>query len=274
MPYGQVVPTLPVSVVCGEVEVRVRSRHTVVLAVVAAAAASLVIGASSAAAAVDRRPDLGMARLHSFHITNQYGMRLLRFGTDVVNVGAGPFEVYGSGSSSAVWGPVVQRIVQDDGSYREKSVSQTNMFYAGDGHDHRHVKDLLNMELTSLSGGTDVRRVAKIGYCFYDNVRYRLSLPRAPQYAFYRSNSCGRSYSTSARMGISIGWGDRYPWDIAYQYIDITTLPVPGNYRLTVTADPGGWFDETNDANNATYVDLYINRPGYSSRVLGYGPAA
>jgi hypothetical protein len=253
--------------------VRVRPRHTVVvLAVVAAAAATLVLGASSAAAAVEMRPDLGMARLHSFRITNQYGMRLLRFGTDVVNVGVGKFEVYGSGSASAEWGPV-QRIFRDDGTYRTKSVP-TTMFYAGDGHDHRHVKDLLKMELTSLSGGTEVRRVAKIGYCFYDNVRYRLSLPGAPEYAFYRSNSCGRSYSTSARMGISIGWGDRYPWDIAYQYIDITTLPVPGNYRLTVTADPDGWFDETNDTNNGTWVDLYINRPGYSSRILGYGPAA
>jgi hypothetical protein len=256
--------------------VRVRPRHTVVvLGVAAATAASLVIGASSAAAAPDElRPDLGMARLHSFRITNQYGMRLLRFGTDVVNVGAGPFEVYGAGSSSAVWGPLEQRVLRTTGAYERYSVPQTNMFYAGDGHDHRHVKDLLNMELRSLSGGTDVRRIAKLGYCFYDNVRYRLSLPRAPQSAVYRSNSCGRSYSTSAKMGISIGWGDRYPWDIAYQYIDISTLPVPGNYRLTVTADPGGWFYETDDGNNATWVDLYINRPGYSSRILGYGPAA
>jgi hypothetical protein len=259
-------------VVCGEVSVRFRARQAfIVLVIAAAAAAALVIGAPSAAAAVEVRPDLGMARLHSLRITNQYGMRLLRFGTDIVNIGSGRFEVYGAGSASADWGPS-QHIFRDDGTYRIKSVP-TTMFYAGDGHDHRHVKDLLKMELTSLAGGTDVRRVKKIGYCFYDNVRYRLSLPGAPQSAFYRSNSCGRSSSTSARMGISIGWGDRYPWDIAYQYVDISGLAA-GNYRLTVTADPANWFDELYDTNNETWVELYIARPGYSSRILRYGPSA
>ena len=72
---------------------------------------------------------------------------------------------------------------------------------------------------------------------------------------------------------LSVGWGDRYPWDIAYQYVNISGL-APGNYRLTVTADAQSIFRESNDGNNFTYTDLYIARPGYSSRILGYGPSA
>jgi hypothetical protein len=253
--------------------VRVRPRHTLsVLAVLAAAATAFSVGAPAATAA-DRLPDLGMARLHSFHITNQYGMRLLRFGTDVVNVGVGPFEVIGAGASSSEWPWTTQRVFNDAGGHQDWAVPAT-MFYSGDGHDHRHVRDLLTMELTPQGGANVVGTVAKIGYCFYDNVRYRLSLPGAPRSVRYGSSSCGNYYSTSVKMGLSVGWGDRYPWNIAYQYIDISRLAVPGNYRLTVTADKQNWFRETNDTNNATWVDLYLNRPGYSSRILGYGPSA
>lgn len=252
---------------------KVRSRRTSIVFAVALAAAAALSAGAPAASAGDRLPDLGMARLHSFHITNQYGMRLLRFGTDVVNVGAGPFEVRGSGASNQEWPYATQRIFNDTGGYTDSGPLAIPIFYSGDGHNHRHVKDLLEMKLTPLGGTNVVGRVAKIGYCFYDNVRYRLSLPGAAQSVFYRSSSCGNSYSTSVRMGLSVGWGDRYPWDIAYQYINISGL-APGNYRLTVTADAQNIFRELNDANNFTYTDMYIARPGYSSRILGYGPSA
>jgi hypothetical protein len=45
-----------------------------------------------------------------------------------------------------------------------------------------------------------------------------------------------------------------------------------GRYRLTATADPGGWFLETNDANNATWLNLKLTGTGVS--VLAHGPAA
>jgi hypothetical protein len=253
--------------------VRFRTRQAfIVLAIAVAAAGAFSVGAPAASAA-ERLPDLGMARLHSFRITNQYGMRLLRFGTDVVNVGVGPFEVLGAGASNQEWPYTTQRIYNDAGGYADSGPLAIPMFYSGDGHNHRHVRDLLEMKLTPIGGTNVVGRVAKIGYCFYDNVRYRLSLPGAPQSVFYRSNSCGTSSSTSVRMGLSIGWGDRYPWDIAYQYVNISGL-APGNYRLTVTADATDIFREVNNGNNFTYTELYIARPGYSSRILRHGPSA
>jgi hypothetical protein len=252
--------------------VSIRARQGfIVFAIAVAAAGALSVGAPAASAA-DRLPDLGMAKLHSFHITNQYGMRLLRFGTDVVNVGVGPFEVLGAGASNAEWPWTTQRVFNDAGGYSDWQVP-TSMFYSGDGHNHRHVKNLLEMKLTPQNGTNVVGTVAKIGYCFYDNVRYRLSLPGAPQSVVYRSSSCGNSSSTSVKMGLSVGWGDRYPWNIAYQYVNISGLAA-GNYRLTVTADAKDWFKESNNANNATWTDIYIARPGYSSRILGHGPSA
>jgi hypothetical protein len=73
-------------------------------------------------------------------------------------------------------------------------------------------------------------------------------------------------------MGLSVGWGDAYPSSLPDQNIDITGLG-PGRYQLSVTADAGGWFAESNEFNNFTWVDLQIKSKG-QPRVLGYGPAA
>jgi Lysyl oxidase len=61
------------------------------------------------------------------------------------------------------------------------------------------------------------------------------------------------------------------PASIALQWIDITGLK-SGRYRLTATADPAGWFLETSEANNATWLDLKLTGAGVSA--LTRGPAA
>jgi hypothetical protein len=71
-------------------------------------------------------------------------------------------------------------------------------------------------------------------------------------------------------MGLSVGWGDKYPWNIAYQYIDISRLPY-GNYCLSLTADPNREFMEANVFNNTVRTRISI-RSG-RVRVLGQGCA-
>ena len=61
-------------------------------------------------------------------------------------------------------------------------------------------------------------------------------------------------------MGLSVDWGDKYPWNIAFQYIDVSQMPY-GNYCLTVTADPRGEFIEANEANNSVRTLIAI-QPG------------
>ena len=68
-------------------------------------------------------------------------------------------------------------------------------------------------------------RDSKIGFCFFDtNARY-LSLPRPRARAATSSPAAARAGRLRTRSGISVGWGDKYPWNFAYQWIDITGLP-------------------------------------------------
>ena len=121
----------------------------------------------------------------------------------------------------------------------------------------------------------EVRRTgAKRGFCFYDNEKYNLSLPGAPQSPVYTSsNSCtGGSSALKTRMGVSVGWGDRYGYQLPDQYVEITGLPA-GRYQLAAVADPQNRFVESNDSNNGTWVDIQLNADGTLS-IIRYGPSA
>jgi hypothetical protein len=223
--------------------------------------------------ALDRLPDLGMARLSDLRIDASGGLRRLRYSTTIVNVGSGKFELHGQRASiSQANMSVVQRIFNDAGGSRDVSTPAV-MVFGGDGHNHWHVQDLQKSELFRLSDGIFLARSDKRGFCFWDNVRYRLSLPGAPQSPVYAESGCGGSGSLTTAMGLSIGWGDIYPSSLPDQFIDITGL-ADGQYRLVVTADASGWFAETNDNNNLTWVDLELLGGGTQLRVLGYGPSA
>jgi hypothetical protein len=246
-------------------------RSTALVAVTVVALALALNQPSAAVAAADRLPDLGMAQLHdlSLDTTTIPGRRLLRFTTVIVNVGAGPFETVGSRPDTATTMMTVrQRIYNDAGSSREVSTPAV-MFWAGDGHDHWHVRDAEAYELTRLDNGRKVGTGAKHGFCYFDNTPYRLWLPGAPGSSVY--GGCGTLADLTVTTGLSVGWGDTYPAGIAFQWIDVTGLK-SGRYRLRATADPANWFAETNDANNATWVDIRLTSSGV--KVVAYGPAA
>ena len=217
----------------------------------------------------DRPPDLRMARLADISLQNTTdGRRLLRFTTIIVNVGQGAFEVHGSRSAGSSTMAVDQRVFDEAGGSRDLETT-ASMYYSGDGHDHWHVRDFESYELVRRDNGHRVGTGAKHGFCFWDNVPFRLSLPFAPQSPVYRG--CGVAGDTSVTVGLSVGWGDRYGATIPDQYIDVTGL-APGGYRLTATADGSDWFVEADDGNNATWVDLRLGR--HKLDVEGYGPSA
>ncbi|HEV3478866.1 MAG TPA: lysyl oxidase family protein [Gaiellaceae bacterium] len=228
---------------------------------------------TSATAATELVPDLGMARLSDFHVDKTSdGRRLLRYSTVIVNVGAGPFELHGTRAGEAESTmSVAQRIRDDSGGSREVA-TPARFVFGGDGHHHWHVQDLETSELIRLDNGVKVGTGAKRGFCFFDNVSYRLTLPGAPSGAVYGASGCGTAGSLAITMGLSVGWGDLYRWNLPDQYVDITGLAA-GRYRLLVTADAVGWFVESNNTNNATWVDLQLRGQG-APRILAYGPAA
>ncbi|MEO7117656.1 MAG: lysyl oxidase family protein, partial [Candidatus Limnocylindrales bacterium] len=222
----------------------------------------LVSAPAHAGGATDLLPDMRMLRLTDFHVEPAADQRLLRFSTVIVNVGIGPLDVVGQ-RRCQFQDPCPkmfarQRIMDSDGGWR-KLPAAGRMLYAGDGHNHWHVQRMETYELFSLADPENIAlaRGAKVGYCFFDNVAHRVDLPGAPQSPAYGGFGCGMQSSQKTHVGLSVGWGDIYPWDFAYQWIDITDLP-DGDYRVCVTADPEDRFVESNDGNNAVWQDLTL----------------
>lgn len=239
------------------------------IAVMAGLVASIVAIAppTPVAAASDRLPDLRSAAIRDLRIVRtSSGRRLLRFTSEIRNYGAGPFEVRGNRPNSRVAFDIDQILYRTDGTSRRVETNAT-VVYAGDGHSHYHVRRMMSYHLWSTRG---TLRDSKIGFCFFDtNPRY-LSLPGAPRTARYRESTCGGRTATSTRSGISVGWGDRYAWNFAYQWIDITGLP-SGTYTLRSAVDLFSYFVESSESNNCSYVRLSIS--GSTVRVVGSGTA-
>ncbi len=219
----------------------------------------------------DLLPDLGMAQVQDLQIENRVdGSRWLLFSSNIVNIGAGNFEVTGrrppGGSVSDM--TTTQRIYDSAGDYRDRSTDAT-FFYSGDGHEHWHVRNLEDYELFPAGGGGAALATSpKNGFCFYDNQEYGSTAARV-----YGSAGCAPNdpEALSVTMGLSRGWGDRYGPQQYGQGINVTSLP-DGLYRLVLTADGANWFLESDETNNLTWADLQIT--GNTVTVLQYGPSA
>jgi len=214
-------------------------------------------------------PDLGMAPLTNFRVERRpRGDRWLRFSAVIVNVGDGPFDVvrYTNGTGEL---QVDQRVRTGSGWANQPTAAV--MYWSGDGHNHMHVRDLQEYVLVSQNGL--VRRYGeKHGFCFWDNYRYNLSLPGAPANPVYTgSNSCQALADGTVAMGLSVGWGDEYPYYLVDQYINISGLPA-GEYTVTATADWAGWFVESNTANNSTTARIRLSKNGVVVLDPGTGP--
>jgi hypothetical protein len=123
--------------------------------------------------------------------------------------------------------------------------------------------------------GTVLGRLVKQGFCFFDTDAYQAELPGAPEKAHWGARGCAGSFDTRVRMGLSVGWADKYPWHLLDERIDVTSVP-DGTYRIRQIADPNNEFEESDETNNETWADITLvtlpdgNR---EARVLESGPA-
>ena len=229
-------------------------------------------GTADAATAADRLPDLAMTRPSDLRMeTTAGGSRRLRLSTTIVNIGAGPFETRASRrtTSDPTMG-VSQRIYNTAGGTRVHETTEVAK-YAGDGHDHWHVQNVAHYELYAATGtGPVLASDSKVGFCFFDTNPYRLSLPGAPSGRRYLQSGCGTKSAVFIKNGISVGWSDRYPWNFAWQLIDVTGKPA-GEYLLKVSADPVNNFEESNKKNNCNWTRIRIPKSGSTVTVLGSG---
>jgi hypothetical protein len=207
-------------------------------------------------------PDLVMLPPTDFSIQKRpKGTRWLRFDTVVVNLGPGPFDVVGRQDAADPIGTldVFQRIATDtSGSAWAEHATPAHMSYSGDGHNHWHVIGLQEWTLTNDRAEV-LARGAKTGFCFWDNYRYGTSAPA--HYLPSTTSACIRRADGTVPMGLSSRWGDEYPSNIAFQYIDISHLP-NGVYTLVLKADTQSAFMEGNEGNNTSWARIRIERRG------------
>ena len=231
-----------------------RFRRFVVLGAVLAMLSALLPSAGFAAK-TPALPDLGMAHLRKFTIgVTPSGHKRLRFSTKIINIGSGPFEAFGHDPQPDGTKLVNQRIYHLDGSLASSFPTDYRMYFAGDGHNHWHLRDLERYVIKSAH--SSLGRGAKEGFCFSDGGEYDLTLPHAPQTPVY--TGCGHVDDVTVTMGLSVGWVDTYGFMTVGQYIDITGLP-NGRYRVTATADALTDFVETCEGNNSTTATIDIS---------------
>jgi hypothetical protein len=171
-----------------------------------------------------------------------------------------------------------QLIYRFDGTTRRidtKAIAR----YAGDGHDHWHVQGVVTYETWKKDSPQNARRGAKTGFCFFDTTPWRLSVPYARKASHYQQEWCGTQASLTNRVGVSVGWGDRYPWNFVFQWIDISGLP-GGEYRVRATVDIQNVYREADEFNNCVWTDVRIPGPGAGNELeiigsgKGCGPSA
>jgi hypothetical protein len=195
--------------------------------------------------------------------TSVPGKKLLKFGVITFNVGAGPAEVFADRSSSVATDWAAYQNFYDANGTLLGSLPDTGVqfYFAGDGHNHWHVRDFDEYDLLD-STGTRVAQAEKHGYCMQDNTTYTPmqgwpGVASDPVYA--ESTSCGKGLISAVSIvhGLSRGWGDTYPTTLPDQAIDITGQP-DGDYTVLVHADAVGAVRESDETNNTAQVKVHI----------------
>jgi hypothetical protein len=220
-------------------------------------------------------PDLAMGPIEDIAVgTTELGQQRLRFAASIVNIGEGPFLLRAQRPwiGGEDW-TVSQWIAERDGGFSVRPTG-ANLIYGGDNHHHWHVKQVEIHQIESLDGKV-LGRLVKQGFCFFDTDPYQPELPGAPAKAHWGGRGCAGSFDTRVRMGLSIGWADKYPWHLLDERIDVTDLP-DGTYRIREIADPHNDFEESDETNNETWVDVALKSNAEGLRettVVATGPA-
>lgn len=212
--------------------------------------ALLALGFQGANAAVgdELRPNLRALPASDIRLqTTSDGRVLLRFSTTTSNVGAGPLELVAKQISGDKQ-QVDQRVYREGGGYTD--------YFAGwfayhPEHQHFHFENYADYSL-QLDGapGASLRTGSKTTFCIVDSTRINTRLPGAPNKAVY--TTCGNQV-----QGMSVGWGDRYLWDLVGQELDITGLP-DGIYVLRIIVDPQDRLLESDETDNISQVRIQL----------------
>ncbi|MEZ5165725.1 MAG: lysyl oxidase family protein [Acidimicrobiales bacterium] len=221
-------------------------------------------------------PDLVPAPPVDVHtrLDDETGRWTLRFSSTLANVGDGPFILHAR-RTGAGW-TVEQEVAFSEEGGASHGVG-VDMAWGGDGHDHWHIRDVAHYQLLAADDAAQIDEDSlvdgKIGFCFFDSGRAVEGL--GDDDPTYHHESCGAEDDREIGMGLSVGWHDEYTFALPGQSIDIHGVP-DGVYRLVAVADPDAAFDESDETNNETFVDLELSTTEAGqrvARVIEVGPS-
>ena len=221
--------------------------------------------ASGYTAGQEHHPDLQTLKPSEIRITRTcsfFGLgnckKFLRFSNIAWNSGNGRLEMRPQNNATNGRTTAYQRVYSHDASgswYLAREIPVGEFSYHS-SHSHWHFEGFANYSLVTANAsdtvirGTTQRSSQKTTFCIIDTNKQPVSLEHAePQ----RYTNCGQNDWT----GLSVGWGDRYGWDLPGQEIDITGQ-AEGYYWLVSTADFQGRLTETNETNNCAAAKIYI----------------
>ena len=197
---------------------------------------------------------------------------LLRFDGFIRNTGAGAAELRGAATTDGLLTDVRQRIYTDDGSVSREIPSPALVRYEHHvSHSHFHLQSAARYSLWTEDRLFEVTGSEKAGFCLTDSAHtepqkgpdtawYATRLGGNPEFSF-----CSAGNPTPANpvvMGISSGWRDDYPFNLAFQWLDVSALS-PGRYRLAANVDPDNVLRETDERNPVVFQDRLSVVPGY-----------
>jgi hypothetical protein len=200
---------------------------------------------------------------------------VLRFTATIWNAGAGPLELHGESTPEH---HAFQRIYDDAGGFKDAAVSGGFTFF--EPHQHWHFENFAEYQLWPkndfdrwLASGRQQGQPRWQGskttgqtesFCIRDSQSIK-PLEGTPVEPYYIP--CDQ-----ALQGISVGWGDTYPFTLPEQWIDLGLDDLPdGTYVLRVVADPGQILDQggRNDvAPNASEALTVFTVTGPETEVL------
>jgi hypothetical protein len=220
-------------------------------------------------------PDLAMSPLTELSASASVDgdERYVQFTAAVSNVGPGALIVHAVRADGRGAWRVSQRFDEPEG-WTSETITQGDVVWGGHGHDHWHVHMGASYWLTRQGSTVPLRRYDKVGFCFFDQRPLVEQPPEAPERPRFAKGACNVADALEFTMGLSPGWADPYQWTLPDQRLLVSGLD-DGVYRLWASADPGGWFRETDEANNLTWVDLRLTLTVSPPRleVMRRGPA-
>ncbi|MDQ1444674.1 MAG: hypothetical protein QOI20_1138 [Acidimicrobiaceae bacterium] len=196
--------------------------------------------------------------------------RVLKFTTEVANLGSVPLDVLGVPSKDEPTGLDAEQCVGWAAPGVCSARTRVGTLHFHDAHVHWHFDGFALHELRRVGsdGAPDMSTAGLVGstgktsFCLMDSERVGGGddpVGTAPTY-----QSC-----TGVRQGITPQWADVYEAGLPGQEIPIDGVP-DGVYALVITANPAGFLLETDTTDNAAWALVALSEHGNRAQLVDH----